>query len=137
MRAEQTGISLKVWLLYIVCHESIHDFCSQTGTYNTELIDIPIDIEKTDWAGLDIEIVSSILRLSLDIPIYRSYMKSLWDYCNIDDVEKAYIEKSSIVGLAVLDIIKKLSDKYNIPYTEMYGGDDTLQELFSSNIKND
>ena len=115
--------------------DGIGNWCSNFGEYNIEIFDLPIDVETINWLEIDDDIITSINKLSLDIPVYRKDMSKIWDYCGREELEMTYIEKSSKIGLDILKIIDMLSSKYDIPSVRFCIGDESLEEFFSGQIK--
>lgn len=115
--------------------KEIGDWCSCFGKYNIEIPDLPIDVEKINWLDIDDNIIISINKLSLDIPVYRNDMSAIWDFCGRDELENTYIEKTSKIGLDTLKIIDMLSHQYDIPSARFCIGDESLKEFFSGQIK--
>lgn len=108
-----------------------HGWYSPLGNYNTKLLVLPLNIESLDWNNIETEIISDITKLDLDIRIYSEQLSDIASVLYDDEVEKGYIEKSAILGLDALKIIRLLSSKYDIPYTEIKLNDDTLQDFFT------
>lgn len=90
------------------------DDIPREGDYNVSFIDLPLNMDSINWMGMDVNIVSKIINLSLYIMESTPDLVDKYEYFGREEADNEYIKRTSII----LDEISKINEMIEHKYLE-------------------